>query len=127
MLGFKLIGFQYNITNAFLNACLRRELYVYTPEGYSQQYGQLLQLLRALYSLKEAPALWYKELTKSLREYGLQQVPNVPCLFTNKHLIVFFFVDDIVVLVHHSQLQEKHRFEQHLLQKYNTKILGEIK
>jgi hypothetical protein len=55
---FNLKAMQYDVPNAFLNAVLDRTLYVRTPNGFQDRYGQTLQLLRALYSLKEAPRLW---------------------------------------------------------------------
>jgi hypothetical protein len=96
---FNLMMFQYNALNAFLNARVNRKLFCYTLEGFTKQYGELLLILQALYSLKEAPLLWYTELQKTLKKLGLKPVPGVPCLFSNNHLLVFFYVDDIVVLV----------------------------
>ena len=31
-------------------------------------------------------------------ELGLEQIPEEPCLFSNGRIIVFFYVDDIVIL-----------------------------
>ena len=45
--------------DAFLNAALNRKLYAETPAGFEKD-GELLQVLRALYGLKESPLLWYK-------------------------------------------------------------------
>jgi hypothetical protein len=116
---FDLLMFQYDALNAFLNARVNRKLFCYTPEGFTKQYGELLLILRALYGLKEAPLLWYAELQKTLKKLGLKPVPGVPCLFANKDLIVFFYVDDIVVLVHPSKLDYKEEFEKRLLQIYD--------
>ena len=44
---------QYDVPNAFLNAILNRKLYAETPDGFKQE-GKLLQILRALYGLKES-------------------------------------------------------------------------
>jgi hypothetical protein len=63
------------------------------------ELGQLLELKRALYGLRDAPRLWYKHLTATLEKLGLQQAPGVPCLFSNDCLIISFFVDEIVVAV----------------------------
>jgi hypothetical protein len=75
-------------------------MYCQTPEGFTTEFGELLELQRALYSLKEAPLLWYQELLSTLKKLSLKPVPGVPCLFTSDRLIVFFYVDDIIVLVH---------------------------
>ena len=87
---FGLKAFQYNGLNAFLNAKINRVIYVQMPEGYIDQFGSLLRLWRALYSLKDAPLLWYNDLCMSLKKMGLEPVPGIPCLFANAKLIVFF-------------------------------------
>jgi hypothetical protein len=48
---------QYDAPNAFLNAKLERKLYIYTPDIFQHQDGLLLEVLRALYGLKESPQL----------------------------------------------------------------------
>ena len=52
----------------------------------------------ALYGLKISPLLWYKELTNILAIFGLKLVLGTNCLFTDRRLIIFFYVDDIAVL-----------------------------
>ena len=124
---FGLLMFQYDATNAFLNALIDRLLYVHTPEGFVDQLGRLLILRRALYGLKDAPLLWYKELTKTLAMLGLRPVPNTPCLFISNDLIVFFYVDDIVVLVHLSKLAAHKDFETKLMKHYKLRSMGQLK
>jgi hypothetical protein len=103
---FGLKAYQYDVLNAFLNATLNKPVYVQTPEPYVKQLGKILELKRALYGLKDAPLLWYKHLKETLIKLGLRPVKDVPCLFTNERLIVFFYVDDIVVLVHPDHLDD---------------------
>jgi hypothetical protein len=124
---FDLLMFQYDVNNAFLNAKVLRRLYVWTPEGFKDEHGKILLLLRALYGLREAPLLWYQELRSTLRRLGLNPVDNAPCVWTNKHLIVFFFVDDIVILVHPSNLHVHRQFEEELLNVYKMRKLGQLK
>jgi hypothetical protein len=88
------------VLNAFLNAPLEQLVYVRTPELFVAQIGELLELKRALYGLKDAPLLWYRHLKDTLIRLGLRPVQDVPCLFTSDQLILFFYVDDIIVLVH---------------------------
>jgi len=52
----------------------------------------------ALYGLKVLPLLWYKELINILAKFRLKPVPGINCLYTNRRLIVFFYIDDIAVL-----------------------------
>jgi hypothetical protein len=58
---------------------------------------------------------------------SLRLVKDVPCLFTNKKLIVFFYVDNIVVLVHPDHLDDHRLFERELKAVYNLRKLGELK
>jgi hypothetical protein len=45
---------------------------------------------------------------------GLKPVPDIPCLFMNKKLIVFFYVDNIVVLVRPEDLKAHEEFKRAL-------------
>jgi hypothetical protein len=124
---FDLELYQYSVLNVFLNAELDRTTYVQCPEGYEKELGQLLELKRALYGLRDAPRLWHKHLTSTLEKLGLRQVPEVPCLFSNDQPIVFFLVDDIVVAVASKKKDAYHRFDQQLRATYNVRFLGELK
>jgi hypothetical protein len=124
---FDLDLYQYDVLNAFLNAEIDRATYVRCPEGYESELGQLLELKRALYGLRDAPRLWYKHLTATLENLGLQQVPGVPCLFSNDRLIVFFFVDDIVVAVASKNKDIYRQFDRQLRAAYDVRFLGELK
>jgi hypothetical protein len=115
------------VLNAFLNAPLDKPVYVRTPEPYVKQLGELLKLKRALYGLKDAPLLWYKHLKETMIKLSLRPVKDVPCLFINKRLIVFFYVDDIVVLVHPDHLDDHQQFERRLEAAYELRKLGELK
>ena len=52
----------------------------------------------ALYRLKISLLLWYKELTSTLAKFGLKPILGTNCLFTNRRLIIFFYIDNITVL-----------------------------
>ena len=52
----------------------------------------------ALYRLKVLLLLWYKELTSILAKFGLKPVLGTTCLYTNRRLIIFFYVDNITIL-----------------------------
>jgi len=125
---FGMKAYQYDVLNAFLNAPLDKLVYVQTPQPYVEQLGELLKLKRALYELKDAPLLWYKHLKETLIQLDLRPVKDVSCLFTNERLIVFFYVDDIVVLVHPDHLDDHRQFEERLEAMYDLlRKLGELK
>ncbi len=69
----------------------------------------------ALYGLKILLLLWYKELTSSLTKFGLKPVPGTNCLYTDRRLIVFFYVDDIATLFAKKDLLRLEEFEAKLL------------
>jgi len=114
---------QLDAVNAFTNSVLDEIVYCQFPEGF-EQTGTCLQLLQALYGLRRSPLLWLKEFSSILIKLGLQQIPGQPCLFTNGNIIIFFYVDDIVLLGRESSTLQQ--FKDQLLQHYEMRILGEI-
>ena len=124
---FNLKAMQYDVPNAFLNALLDRLLYVRTPDGFQKKYGQTLQLLRALYGLKEAPRLWAIHFQESLQKLGLHPVQGFPCLWMNDRVILFFYVDDIIILYHPDFQEDFKKLEQQLIKLYSLRQIGGVK
>jgi len=81
-----------------MNVRLDKPVYYHCLEGFNYN-GHILKLLMALYGLKVLLLLWYKELTNTLAKFGLKPILGTNCLYTNGRLIVFFYVDDIAILV----------------------------
>jgi hypothetical protein len=81
---------------------------------------------RALYGLKTSPLLWYKEFTKTLTELRLEPAKDAPCLWKNDKLLVFFYVDNIVLLAKPAHTAALDDFERKLLRKYEIRSLGEL-
>ena len=94
---FDLEAVQIDAVNVFINSLLDKEVYTYLPDRFKTP-GKLLRLRRALYRLRRSLLLWLQELISALRELGFQPIPEAQCLFTNGRIIVFFYVDDIVIL-----------------------------
>ena len=116
---------QYDAVNAFTNAQHTTPVYCHLPEGFTDS-DHLWKLNRALYGLKTSPLLWYKELTKTLTKLGLYEVKDAPCLWKNDKLLVFFYVDDIVVLSLPAHTAALDDFERRLLHKYEIRSLGDL-
>ena len=57
----------------------------------------------------------------------MRPIKDVPCLFTSEKLIVFFYVDDIVVLVYLDHLDDHRQFEKQLEAVYDLRKLRELK
>ena len=72
------------------------DVFMRMPPGYRKR-GQILHLKKALYGLREAPLLWQKEFTATLKKLGFEMVPYEPCCYKRKGILIFFYVDDIVV------------------------------
>jgi hypothetical protein len=96
---FDLDIYQFDAINAFTNTYLDEDVFVRFPDGFSVQ-GKCLKLIKALYRLPRSPLLWFNDLSATFKKLGLTQVPECACIFTSDKLVVFFFVDDIVILCH---------------------------
>jgi hypothetical protein len=117
---------QYDVPTAFLNAKINRKLYTETPEAFRHLEGEIMLVLCALYSLKESPILWYNELRRQLVKLGLKIVKGFPCLYTSRWLILFVYVDDIVIAFHRSNANLYRSFEKDLVNLYNIKAIGDL-
>jgi hypothetical protein len=133
MAAFDLESRQYDMINAFVNSPIDEDTYCELPEGLNllEEYqdlqpGLILQLLRALYGLKQSPALWNNHFSATLQDLGLAPVPGVNCLFSNDSMILFFFVDDIAVIFPKESTREVDEFQQKLADIYEMRILGEL-
>jgi hypothetical protein len=83
-------------------------------------------VLRALYGLKESPQLWFKELRKTMLLLRLKQVLGFPCLYTNKWLVLFVYVDNIVMAFHPLNCHLHYEFERSMQEHYDLKCLGPL-
>lgn len=116
---------QYDIVAAYTNADLPQPRAAYLPDGF-QKEGYLLLVSKALYGLPESALLWQHHLQATLMDIGVFPVPGVNCLFTSDRLIVLFYVDDIIVLYHERDHATANSFEEKLMNKYQTRPLGQI-
>jgi hypothetical protein len=124
---FNLKAMQYNVPNAFLNATLDRTLYVRTPDSFQDKYGQTLRLIQVLYGLKEASCLWALHFQASLQKLGLHPVHGFPCLWMNKRVILFIYVDGIIILYDNDYQEDFENLERQLIKLYNLRQIGNVK
>ena len=65
---------QYDVSNAFLNSKMDRDVYMEWPPGYEnvlpKRKGTVIKLLKALYGLHQASRLWQQTLYKVLASIG---------------------------------------------------------
>jgi len=95
------------------------------PQGY-RKHGKVLKLNRALYGLRRSPILWQKTFYSSLIEIGFTPVPHEPCCLTHNGILIFFYVDDIVVAYKKDREPLVQKLLQKLKQQYNLEGGNEL-
>ena len=109
---------QYDAVNAFVHAKLDEKVFMKMPRGYSKR-GVILKLNKALYGLRKSPILWQRAFYSSLLDIGFKPVPHEPCCLTLDGILIFFYVDDIVVAYRKPAEPTVHRLINKLKQHYN--------
>jgi len=115
---------QVDAINAFLNSDLDEEVYIKYPPGM-ERANKVLRLVKALYGLKRSPRLWYEELTGTLRGLGLNEINGMKCVMASNDGIVFFYVDDIMMLYHHSKSKHMNALLDQLQAKYPLRVMDQ--
>lgn len=120
---------QVDVTNAFVNAFLKDQVYVHYPPGFKKQADEYLLLNRALYGLKISPKLWFEECSSQLIKEGFALCSDDPCLMINKDtgLIIFFYVDDFLIAAPKSKAEEVKKLKEILNSKYGIRDFGPAK
>ena len=81
-----------DIETVFLEADLKEEVWIEIPDGYEFAFGEInwaryiMLLLKALYSLVQAPRAFYETFRKILTssDIGMLQSKVDPCLFSKQ-------------------------------------------
>lgn len=117
---------QYDIKNAFTESHLKEKIYMAAPEGFGVKRGQVLEILRSLYGLKQAARDWNLLLKKELLGWGFKQSLADPCMFIHSEnsVKVLVYVDDIVGIA--KSKEELAWFYERLSMRFNAKDLGDI-
>lgn len=81
---------QIDVNNAFLYSDhnIDHPVYVQLPPGYSElgflkpgeHSAMVVELDMALYSLRDSPLLWYNEISKTLKEAGINRTGEEACV-----------------------------------------------
>ena len=108
---------QFDAVNAFVNAHLDNSVLMEMPPGYRKP-GTVLKLQKALYGLRQSPLLWQRELTSTLTNLGFKAVPQEPCIMMRDDILVFFYVDDIVVAYKKERQEQVDKTINQLRKKY---------
>ncbi|BES99547.1 Hypothetical protein2 [Nesidiocoris tenuis] len=114
---------QLDVPNAFLNGCLKSEVYIKFPRGVDAKKGKALKLKRALYGLKEAPRVWNERFDEFAAGQGLLRSKTDACLYVNDGLWVVLFVDDCLVTGRPDRIAA---FVKAMKDEFNAKDLGNL-
>ena len=84
----------FDVKTAFLNGYIEEKVYVRMPPGITHNGppNSCFQLRRSLYGIRQAPAIWYRELASSLRDMAMTQCRSDPCLFWHRRNSDLFLV-----------------------------------
>ena len=115
---FDLEMIQFDAVNAFCHATLNEDIYMRMPVGHCEP-GFLFKLQRALYRLRTSPALWHRMFTTHLREIGFSPVPHEPSCYTLGAIVIFFYVDDIVLAFREEERRTAENLVERIKQKFN--------
>ena len=109
---------QYDAVNAFVHAPLDSTVYMRMPPGYGER-GKIYRLNKAVYGLRKAPLLWQRMFTSTLLEIGFTPIPHEPCCFACDGVLIFFYVDDIVIAYRKSNESLARDLMSQLKRRYN--------
>ena len=56
--------------------------------------------------MRESPLLWQNLFTGTLLDLGFKSIPHEPCCMTYEGILIFFYVDDIVLAYRKSQKEK---------------------
>ncbi|CAI7817414.1 unnamed protein product [Closterium sp. NIES-54] len=117
---------QMDITTAFLNDILEKEIFMAHPEGFDDGSGRLWKLKKARYGLKQTPRQWYLKLREVLEEIGFTPSSADHSLFMlgegEERSFAVVYVDDILIFSLSSDLVKEVMLN--LQDKFKCKALG---
>jgi hypothetical protein len=82
------------------------------------------KLLKALYSLKQAPRLWQQFLAAALQELGFKPLDSDNCIYLNSttKVIIITYVDDFLIIA--KSIPSITELKELLASKFSIKELG---
>ena len=95
---------QMDVKTAFLNGCLKEELYMMQPEGFVDPKGanKVSKLQRCIYVLVQASWSWNIRFDVLIKAYGFIQTYGEACIYKkvsgSSVAFLILYVDDILLI-----------------------------
>ena len=74
-----------DIKGAYLNSILKEKVYMKQPEGYDDGTGQICELIKTKYGLKQSGCKWNHKLDTKLKNLGYTRLYSDPCAYHFSH------------------------------------------
>jgi hypothetical protein len=121
---------QFDVVNAFVNAVRSSEgppVICKLPPGFERP-GYVVEVDRALYGLRDSPALWYNDWTGTLKRIGLLALQEEACIFVDAEhkVFVMFYVDDVQVLYHRDDELRAAKVIKSIKEAYELRDMGDV-
>ena len=119
------------MTNAFLHGELKKEVYMEAPPGFENEFedGEVCQLKKTLYGLKQSLRAWFGRFTEAMKKYGYHQSHADHTLFLKKRgdriTCLIIYVDDMIITG--DDFEEIEQLKKNLATEFEMKDLGALK
>ena len=113
-----------DVSSAFLNGDLDKEIYMAQPEGFAAGQEHLCRLKKSLYGLKQSPRQWYQKLHSTFVALGFSRCASDHCVWVSQNgikVIVPAYVDDLtlackhILTLQHIKEELKKQYKMHVL------------
>lgn len=117
---------QLDVRSAFLTCPLEDKVTMLPPPGYEGPSGNIFELHKAVYGLRQAPLVWYKRLSNFLKSIGFKVSVSDPCVYwrgesSGKPMTwIYGHVDDLAIISKDPLV-----FKAEIEKEFDIKYLGE--
>jgi hypothetical protein len=77
--------------------------------------------------MPRSPLLWFKHLTTIIEQLGFKPIPEYTYLYTNRQIIIFFYINNIIIIVYLKYHSDFLDFKAKLIAAYKIRDIGELK
>ena len=123
---FNLEILQLDVINVFIHVFLNEIVFMRMFFEYEKQ-KKILQLNKTFYDFKQSPLLWQRKFMDVLRKLGFIEIFQKPCIVVCHKIIIFFFVNDCVIVFFENKRDEMMIIMNKLIKKFIINIIDEFK